>query len=99
MVFFISALERSRCPYLILSAVHVVRSLKPWSWEAASPSVLNAKAKTCRSRCLFLRTEAVGIPLRQAVRAAVPVAQAVPVPAVVHAIDQEMPAGGMQLLA
>jgi len=57
---------------LILSVVHAAKNLKPWSWGAANPVVLNVKVRTLQSKCLFSRIEVVAIPLHQEVRAVVP---------------------------
>jgi hypothetical protein len=84
--------EKSRCPYLTLSAVPAARNLKLLSWEAANPGVLHAKATICKSRCLFSPT-GVKVNLRHPeVRAVVLAVPAVPAPTVVHVINLERPA-------
>jgi hypothetical protein len=82
--------EKNLCHYLILSAVPAARNLKPWSWEAPNLSALNAKAKTCKSRCQFLRIGALVILPNQGVRAAVQAVPAVQAPTAVHVINQEL---------
>jgi hypothetical protein len=77
---------------LILSVVPAAKNLKPWSWEAVSLSVLNARAGTLKSRCRFLRIAAaveVPHPVIQVVAQDV---QAVQAQTAVHAIETRQPA-------
>jgi len=80
--------ENKICRYLILSADPAARNSKPLLWEAASPGALIAKAKTCRSRCLFLPIGAAAIPLHPEIRAAARAVPAVPAQTAAHVTSQ-----------